>query len=492
MSAGISNVPNWSGAPPYGATVGEALVASRLIGTITNTWNKVIPRNLDNTSFMNWMRRSFNQPYLPQSMPTNDPVAKLGDDNAVLATIGAFPSNSSPPLSRFGYSYAFMSGLYGSLPLVNVTTNGGLRTTLSNFPALVQGAAVSYLLSPTGQWPTNAFGGVDTNAVLSTNLVASNLPPQITSTNKVTATVGVVYTNFYRITANNVGAVPGFGASNLPPGLTNFNPTTGVISGTPTAEGIVMMQVSATNSVGTGTLAVAVTILPSAPQIAPSSVLGTNELAFSPFTIPVTPTNTSTTYGLAGTLPLGLFFIATNGTISGTPLLTNSFTNPQIYNLTMFATNKAGAASNSLTLTIDPAPTGFARYTADHSLSGTSAAPQADPDGDGYNNATEFAFGMRPDQADRGLPVETSSSGNEITITWTRRTSSDEVSYQVVHSTSLAGATWTALPGLQVRKDEAQPEDLLEGYERVSVTVTRPPGAQSAFYRINAQVNSDE
>lgn len=492
MSAGISNVPNWSDTPPYGATVGEALVASRLIGTITNTWNGVIPRNLDNASFMNWMRRSFNQPYLPQSIATNVPVAKLGDDNAVLATIGTFPSNNSPALTRFGYSYAFMSGLYDSLPLANVTTNSGLRTTLSNFPALVQGAAVSYLLSPTGQWPTNASGGVNTNAMLSTNLVASNLPPQITSTNKVTATVGVAYTNFYRITANNVGAVPGFGATNLPPGLTNFNPTTGVISGTPTAEGNVTMLVSATNSVGTGTLAVAVTILPPAPQIASSSVLGTNELAFSAFQIPVTPTNTSTTYGLSGTLPPGLFFTATNGTISGTPLLTNVFTDPQIYNFTMFATNTAGAASNSLTLTIYPAPTGFARYTADHSLSGASAGPQADPDGDGYNNATEFAFGMRPDQADRSLPVETSSSGDAITIRWTRRASSDEVNYQVVHSTSLTGATWTALPSLQVRKEAAQPADLPDGYERVSVTVTRPADAQSAFYRIKAQVSATD
>lgn len=482
MAPNVS-VPGWSGAPPYGATVGQALVAARLIGTITNPWNGTFPKNLGNQEFMNWMRRSFNQPYLPQTMPTNATVAGIGSDAELLTTIASFPATNSAPLTRFGYSYAFLTGLYDSIPLANVA-NSGLRTSLSNFPASVKGVAVTYLLSPSGTWLTNTNGGIATNAVLSTNLVASNLPPQITSTNRVTGTFGTNYTNFYQILATGVGASPGFGATGLTNGVTNFNAATGIISGTPTAETNYTMIVSATNAAGIGQLAVAVTILPPAPQISEAVISATNDTNFASFKIPVTPTNTAYIYGLTTNLPNGLLFDKTNGVIYGWPVVTNSL--PSTSNLIMYATNRVGAAAtNTLRLIINPKLDGIAGYLARFSLSGAAAEALADPDGDGFNNAAEFAFGMSPDQRDAALPVTSTLANDQVTLTWTRRVAASDATYTVSTSTNLASPLWTPVAGLtpQVVSTSGLPE----GYERVSATINKPSASQS-FYRVEAHV----
>ena len=76
-------------------------------------------------------------------------------------------------------------------------------------------------------------------------------PPSITSPLASSATVGVAYS--YQIAATNNPT--GFNAATLPAAL-SVNANTGLISGTPTASGSYNVQLSATNSVGTGSAAV--------------------------------------------------------------------------------------------------------------------------------------------------------------------------------------------------------------------------------------------
>jgi hypothetical protein len=78
-------------------------------------------------------------------------------------------------------------------------------------------------------------------------------------------TVGVVFSPYQIIaTAPPQFPITSYGASPLPPGLT-VNPSTGVISGTPTAAGTYTVTITATNSKGTGSNTLVITIVNPAP-----------------------------------------------------------------------------------------------------------------------------------------------------------------------------------------------------------------------------------
>jgi len=83
-------------------------------------------------------------------------------------------------------------------------------------------------------------------------------PPEITSAASANALLNQAFS--YQITASNGAA--SYAASNLPPGLT-LNSTTGLISGTPTASGIRLVTLTATNAFGTSnaTLTLAVSTI---------------------------------------------------------------------------------------------------------------------------------------------------------------------------------------------------------------------------------------
>lgn len=98
---------------------------------------------------------------------------------------------------------------------------------------------------------TNA-GGTGTKVVTFT---ISNPAPVISSAATASGTVGAAFT--YSIAASN--APTSYSATGLPAGLT-VNTSTGVISGTPTAAGTYTTTVSATNTTGTGTKQVVITI----------------------------------------------------------------------------------------------------------------------------------------------------------------------------------------------------------------------------------------
>jgi hypothetical protein len=157
----------------------------------------------------------------------------------------------------------------------------------------------------------------------------------------------VVGTAFsYQITATN--SPTSFGASGLPAGLT-VDTVSGLISGTPTGAGTSNVTLSATNSGGTGSGPLTLTVTVALVITSSGTANGTVGTAFS---YQITATNSPTSFGASG-LPAGLTVDTGSGLISGTPTGASG-----TYSVTLSATNNVGTGTAPLTLTISGGGTG--------------------------------------------------------------------------------------------------------------------------------------
>ena len=166
-------------------------------------------------------------------------------------------------------------------------------------------------------------------------------PPVITSAATKSGTQGTPLS--YTITATN--SPTSYDANTLPPGLTVDN-STGVISGTPTASGTTISNISATNASGTDTETVTFTIAAGPPAItSPATATGTVGTAFN---YQIAASNSPTSYNATG-LPAGLTVNPATGVISGTPTASGGST------VVVSATNGTGTGTQNVALTINPA-----------------------------------------------------------------------------------------------------------------------------------------
>ena len=106
----------------------------------------------------------------------------------------------------------------------------------------------------------------------------------------------------------------------------------------------------------------------------------------------------------------------------------------------------------------------------------TAGAPTADPDGDSFNNAQEYAFGTNPTQGTASLLGTETASGN-LTVTWLERAG---VTYNVQSTANLATTPFAndgTVPVVAGPTEPAPPS----GYTRKQFTV---PATGQKFYRV--------
>jgi hypothetical protein len=187
-----------------------------------------------------------------------------------------------------------------------------------------------------------------------------------------------------------------------------------------------------------------------------------------------TTANPPATSFSASPLPTGLTVDTATGLISGTPSADG------VFSVTITATNAGGTDIETLVLTVqagggsayDTWASGFGLNPA------TDGAPTADPDGDSFTNAQEYAFGTNPTQGNGSLLSSTASGGN-LVVTWLER---PDVTYNVQSTTNLATTAFANDGAVSVVNGPTEPAPPA-GYTRKQITV---PASGSKFYRVSA------
>ncbi|MGO9830929.1 MAG: beta-propeller fold lactonase family protein [Myxococcaceae bacterium] len=260
------------------------------------------------------------------------------------------PSNSGGAVTGYSVSPALPAGLAFS------TTTG----VISGTPTVVA-ATASYTVKASNS------GGSTT---VSVSITVNNAPPTNLkySSNPASYPVGTLIPN--NTPSNSGGTVTGYSVSpSLPAGLA-LSATTGVISGTPTTvTATATYTVTASNSVGSTTVGLTITVT----DIPPTNLTySSNPAVYTvgtliPVNVPSNSGGTVTGYSVSPGLPAGLALDASTGVISGIP---TAVTTTASYTVT--ASNSGGSTQASVSITVNarlPVRFGFVANRGDNTVS---------------------------------------------------------------------------------------------------------------------------
>ena len=299
------------------------------------------------------------------------------------------------------------------------TVEGGITVTVTSQTA----QTVTYTSGMSGSFETKVLrfsaGTAATTITLATtakrafldNIIvtkasSSVTAPVISSSLAQSGTVGSAFN--YQITAS--GSPTSYGAAVLPAGLT-LNTATGAITGTPTGAGTFSVNLSATNSAGTGSATLVITVNPSASAPVISSSLTQSGTVGSAFNYQITASGSPTSYG-AAVLPAGLTLNTSTGAITGTPTAAGTS------NVSISATNGSGTGTATLVITVSPSGGGASGLIAGWDFQTTTSGGTAVAAAPSCPTTLEANFGL-------GTLYLNGSNGSS---TWITATSGNELS----------------------------------------------------------------
>jgi hypothetical protein len=261
-----------------------------------------------------------------------------------------------------------------------------------------------------------ALGNTDCGGSSGGDGQGQKAPSNLTySTNPAIYTLGTVIAP--NVPSSGGGTVVSYSvAPALPTGL-SLDTSTGVISGTPTAiTTTVSHTVTATNSAGSATVGLNITVNDVAPSNLAYSTNPATYLKGVAITVN-TPSNSGgsvVSYSVSPALPAGLSLDTSSGVISGMPMAAVAAAS-----YTVTARNSGGSATVSLNITVnDVAPSNLTYSTNDAIyLLGTAIAPNVPSSGGG----TVVSYAVAP-ALPAGLSLDTSTgviSGTPTAVTAT-------------------------------------------------------------------------
>jgi uncharacterized repeat protein (TIGR01451 family) len=340
------NVPSLGGGGPVTAyTVAPALPAGLILSTSTGSISGIPTAVSATTTYTVTATNGSGSTTATVSIAVND-LAPTGltysTDPAVYTKGSAIPANTPAHGGGTVVSYAAAPALPAGLAL-----NPGTGA-ITGTPTAVA-ATATYIITATNS------GGSTTDTVSIT--VKDLAPTTLTYSNNP-----AVYTNGSAIAANSPihggGTVVSYAvAPALPVGLT-MNPSTGVISGTATAlAATATYLVTATNSGGSTTVNVSITV----KDVAPTGLTYNADPAVYTKGTPIAnnPPNLGggpvLSYVVAPALPAGLTLNPGTGVISGTPTAVTA-----VATYTVTATNTGGSTTSGVSIKVnDVAPSGL-------------------------------------------------------------------------------------------------------------------------------------
>ncbi|MEC7180713.1 MAG: putative Ig domain-containing protein, partial [Candidatus Thermoplasmatota archaeon] len=372
--------------------------------------------------------------------------------------------NDVAPIISYSSIPALTKGT--AMTTVSPTSSGGAVTSWSVSPSLPAGLTLSSTTGAISGTPTTVTasasytvtatntGGTDTASV---TIVVNDVQPLIGySPNSYTLTKGTAMSTASP-TLYGTGQVVSWSVSpSLPAGIT-LNTSTGDISGTPTAiTSSAVYTITATNSGGSDTTTITIVVNDALPIISYSqtSYTLTKDVAMTAST-PTVNGGAVVTWSISPSLPAGLTFETSNGTIWGTP---TAITSSASY--TVSATNTGGTDTAAITIVVnDAAPTDLDyspnTFTLTKGTQMTTVTPTA-------NGGTIVSFSVSP-SLPAGLSLDTSTGA--ISGTPTAVTSS--ASYTITATNT--GGTDTASVTIVV--NDIAPSDL--DYSPNSFTLTK-------------------
>jgi hypothetical protein len=280
-------------------------------------------------------------------------TGSLGDvSSSVTVTVTSVPC--PPPIitttslvgGTVGVPYFATISATGTAPITFALASGSLPPGLS----LSSAGVISGTPTTAGDFDFT----VQAKNACGTDIQDFSIPvcalPDITTTSLPSGIVGTAYS----ATINAMGSTPitfTLASGSLPPGLSLSS--AGVISGTPTTAGTFSFTVRATNSCGTDTQALSITIC-QLPAITTTSL--ENAAEGFPYSATVNATgSTPITFSIvpgSGNLPSGLTLNSSTGEISGTPAAGTGSPEGTTYNFTVRASNACGSDDQPLSITV--------------------------------------------------------------------------------------------------------------------------------------------
>jgi predicted RecA/RadA family phage recombinase len=171
-----------------------------------------------------------------------------------------------------------------------------------------------------------------------------------------------------------------------------------------------------------------------------------------------------------------------NASVAGSFAWTHPNTIPPVgtgnFSVTFTPTDSGNytTANTTAAVTVNALPTSFESWATSQGLSGAKASANADPDGDGWTNAQEFAFGLNPQTAGGRLVEIGQTIDGRVRITFLKR---EGMNYTIRLATKLEEGFTGTISSTESTDQTNKPT----GYTRHQALL--PEGAK-AFIKIEA------